>query len=127
MDAAHLHLMLNHLPVLGTLFGALLLLAALALKKLDLRAAAMVTLVLAGASSWPAFATGGQAEDLVEAQPNVSYAAIEAHEDAAKFANLGGLVLAALALVTLLVSPRRPAAAPVLSGVTLLLALLVVR
>lgn len=125
MDAAHLHLILNHLPVLGTLFGTLLLVAALALKKPDLRVAALVTLVLAGGSSWPAFATGHEAEEIVEHQANVSHAAIELHEEAAEWANRAALVMAVLALAALVSGARRPTTAGALAVVTLVAGVLV--
>jgi len=125
MDAAHLHLMLNHLPVLGTIFGLLLVMAGLALKKPDLRSAALVTLVLAGASSWPAFATGHEAEEMVEGQANVSDAAIEAHEEAAEAANIAALLMAVLALAGLVAGAKQAKAAPALTGVVLVAALVV--
>ena len=46
MNAAHLHLMLNHLPLLGVLFGLLLLAAGIAQRNDVLKRAALVTLAV---------------------------------------------------------------------------------
>ena len=46
MNAPHLHLMVNHLPVLGTLFGAALLIAALALRDQAFQKLALAYFVL---------------------------------------------------------------------------------
>jgi hypothetical protein len=102
MNAAHLHLLVNHLPILGTFFGLALLVAALLLRKDDLRAAALVTLVIVGAAAQVAVRSGENAEHLVEELEGVEGAAVHRHEEAAEPAGWAALATAAAALAALL-------------------------
>jgi hypothetical protein len=93
MNAAHLHLMLNHLPVLGTAFGLALLVWAQwtrsdEIKRVGLGVMALVTLLAV-----PAFLTGEPAEDLVGSLPGISHADMESHEEAAETAFIAQIVL----------------------------------
>jgi anti-sigma factor RsiW len=93
MNLTHLHLMLNHAPILGTLFGLGLLGFGLWRKSMDNQKAALGILVLAALLAVPVFLTGEPAEDAVENLPGVSRPTIEAHEEAATWAFVGtGLV-----------------------------------
>jgi hypothetical protein len=83
MNGAHLHLMLNHLPVLGVGFGLLLLLAARFRKSTDLTRAALVVFVLAAGAAGTAYLTGEPAEEAVEEVAAVTEQSIEQHEEAA--------------------------------------------
>ena len=58
MNLAHVHLLLNHLPPLGVLFGFLLLAAAVARKSGELVRASLVTFVLAALLAVPTYYTG---------------------------------------------------------------------
>jgi hypothetical protein len=56
MNAAYGHLVLNHFPILGTLFGLVLLAAALMRKSDELQRGALMTFAVVGALSLPAIA-----------------------------------------------------------------------
>jgi hypothetical protein len=76
--------MINYVPLLGMIFGAVLL--ALYFFRQNLKPillVALVTIMLAGLSGVPAFYSGGSAEDLVEDQAHVSETIIHEHEEAA--------------------------------------------
>jgi hypothetical protein len=102
MNAAHLHLILNHIPVLGSAFGLGLLLFAFWRKSEELKKAALVVFVIIAALSIPAYLTGEPAEGGVKGLPGVSAPIIEKHEDAAGVALTGTLILGVGALVSLL-------------------------
>lgn len=123
MSGVHLHLMLNHLPVVGTGM-ALLLLAYAAARRDDALArvclAMFVALALAGVA---AFLTGEPAEEAVEGMAGVSGALVEAHEDAARVATAALAALGAAALVVLVRFRGRPLPRP-LPAAFLLAALL---
>ena len=93
MNAAHLHLMLNHLPVLGTAFGLGLLAWAQWKRNDELRRVSLGVLVLVTLLAVPAYLTGEPAEDLVENLPGVSIVLIKQHEAAAQLAFTAQLVL----------------------------------
>lgn len=98
MNGAHLHLMLNHLPVLGTVFGLGLLAYGVLGKKPALLKVSLVVFVLAALAAGAAYLTGEQAEEVVEHLAGMSEALIEPHEEAAWIALLGAGVLGVLAL-----------------------------
>jgi uncharacterized membrane protein len=108
MFAPQIHLMLNHVPVLGALFGTFALAAGMRSRNDTLTRAALVMLVVAAAVAIPVYITGGLSEDSVEKMAGVHEATIESHEDMAKVSTLGLAVLGLGALVALSRSRRRP-------------------
>lgn len=106
MNLAHLHLILNHAPVLGTAFGLGLLLYGVWRRSDELKKAALGVLVIVSLLAIPAYLTGEPAEEVVEALPGDAKAIIERHEDAAVYAFSGILVVGAAALTGLIVFRR---------------------
>jgi hypothetical protein len=106
MNQAHWHLVLNHAPILGSLFGLLLLLLAVVRHAPPvLLRTGLVTLIVAALLTIPTQLTGEGAEELVEDQPGVSEALIHAHEEAAEWSlwaieATGALAVAGLWLLT---------------------------
>lgn len=98
MSAAHVHLMLNHVPVVLLATGAAFLAWALVRGSDELLRAGAALLVAAAVAGAPVFLTGEPAEELVEHRPGVSEAAIERHEEAAEAAIV---VLGAVGVVAL--------------------------
>ena len=98
MSAAHFHLMLNHIPLLGLLFGAALLAYGLWRGSEDVQKASLGLLAGAGLSALAVYLTGEPAEEVVEGLAGVSHDAIEAHEEFGLYALVGGLVTALTAL-----------------------------
>jgi hypothetical protein len=82
MSPAHLHLVLNHIPVLGTLFGLALLGYARYRREDAVTRAALGTFVVVALLALPAYFTGEPAEEAVEHAPGVAEQAIETHEAA---------------------------------------------
>lgn len=117
MNPAHLHLLLNHLPIVGVLGGALLLAWGLLRNEDAVTRAALGALCLAGAAAVGVYFTGEPAEEMVESLAGVSEAALEAHEEAALWAAVGGGVLAVLAGLALAAARSRAAARRVGVGV----------
>ena len=102
MNAAHLHLILNHVPVLGTAFGLGFLVLATWRKSEELKKTALGVFVVVALLAVPVYLTGEPAEDLVKALPDVSKPVIEQHEEAATVAFTGVVVLGVAALAGLL-------------------------
>ncbi len=86
MDAAHLHLLLNHVPVLGLVFSSLLLAYGLATRSDDVTRAGFWALGLVGLAAVVVYLTGEPAEELVEGLPGFSHDIMERHETAALWA-----------------------------------------
>lgn len=98
MNGAHLHLLVNHVPVLGLVFGLALLAAALFRRSTELTRASLVVFVLAGIAGIVVYLTGEPAEDTVEKVAGITEGLIGRHEDAALAATIGSGVLGAWAL-----------------------------
>jgi len=98
MNQAHLHLLLNHLPILGVLFGLLIMAGGFFLKNNSIKRTELGLFVLSGLLAIPAYLTGEGAEEVVESLPGVTENLIEAHED---MANIFLWVVGALGLFSL--------------------------
>jgi hypothetical protein len=86
MNGAQAHLLVNHVPVLGAAFAAVLLGAGAARRSQELLKAGMWAFVLAALAALPAFLTGEGAESVLKALPGARLDAIRAHEEAAEAA-----------------------------------------
>jgi hypothetical protein len=127
MSPVHLHLLLNHVPVVGMLFVVLIL--AVAFWRRDSAGGRLALVVLVGLAAVTAvvFLSGEPAEDAVEKLAGVSEAAIHPHEEAAKASLIAVGVAGGLALLALLAFWRRPLPRWTIGGalaVTLIVAVL---
>ena len=101
MNYPHLHLMLNHIPVLGVILALLLLTWALVTRRRDFIRLSLFVTLLAGLSVYPAFLSGHEAHEQLEDVQGFDHDLIEEHEDSADWALcilLGTGALAALGL-----------------------------
>lgn len=98
MNGAHMHLLVNHLPVIGSIFAILLLVWSLTRKNTDIARAALGLFVIAAITGLAAYFTGEPAEHLAEDLAGVSESAIHSHEESAELATvlLGGYGVFAL-------------------------------
>jgi hypothetical protein len=98
MNSLHLHLMLNHLPVVGSLLGLGLWIAAAWRKSLELQKAGLVLFAGIALLTAPVYWSGEEAEDRAAQFPGVTEALLDPHEDAAGVAALGVALLGVSAL-----------------------------
>ena len=85
MNDAQLHLILNHYPILGTLFGVILVAYGFFSKNKSILHTGLVTLFLAALFAIPTYLTGEGAEEIVE-ELGVDHDVIHEHEEAAELA-----------------------------------------
>ncbi len=98
MNEAHLHLMVNHFPIIGLIFGFGILMAGLILRNNGIKNTSFTILILSAVFAFFSMATGEGAEELVEDLPNIGHHIIHEHEEIAeKFA----LLLYALGLLSI--------------------------
>jgi uncharacterized membrane protein len=107
MSIVHLHLLLNHVPVIGALFGGLLLAFALLRRSNELVKAAFVIFTVLGGLAVIVFLTGGPTEEIVEKLPGFSESIAERHEDIALIATIMMAAFGALTLLALWMYRRR--------------------
>ena len=84
MNAAHVHLLLNHLPIIGILVGFIILVSGFVFKSALTRRIGNITLFFAAVFVYPSFNNGEGAEEVVENMPGVSEGLIEKHEELAE-------------------------------------------
>lgn len=97
MNWPHLHLIINHFPVIGFLFGLLFILYALLRKSEELKKTSLGFLVLVALITVPVYITGDQAADIMERLPDVSKSFVEQHEEAASVALTSAVMLGLIA------------------------------
>jgi uncharacterized membrane protein len=102
MNWAHLHLLTNHIPVLGTLFGLLLLTWGMLRHNESIQRAALATFFVAALVAIPVFLTGEPSEDAVEHLAGTAAGAIETHEDAAMLSLISVELLGLIAVLSVI-------------------------
>jgi hypothetical protein len=112
MSGAHLHLLVNHVPILGSLFALALLVASLRLAPDVLRRTALVVLVGVGITGAIANYTGEPAEDAIRDFPGVRRALVHDHEEMGEAAYLAAAALGVVALGALVRWRRAPVPRP---------------
>jgi uncharacterized membrane protein len=104
MNPAHLHLMITHLPVLGTLFGLLLLLASFVRGNQELKRISLWVFVLAAIAAVPTYLSGRPANAvLLKLMPGMPNDPGDQHAEVAILALVASSVLGILALLLLVV------------------------
>ena len=120
MNPAHVHLIINHVPVVGLAFALALLAWGAVRSNQALIKAALVSLVALALVAIPVYLTGEPAEKAVKGLPGVGYGFIEQHDDAATAALVGVLVAGGAGLIGLWAYRARPVAAWFSSSMLLL-------
>jgi hypothetical protein len=101
LNPAQIHLLLNHVPVLGSIGVLLILLAGMAWRREEFVRLALGLALLVALLTIPVYRTGEPAEKRIEHMPGVTEHWIEQHEDMAKVAFAGILLLGALSAFAL--------------------------
>jgi uncharacterized membrane protein len=98
---AYLHLLSNHFPILGSLFGILLLVIALLKSNLKTTLSAYIILLISGIGGIVAYFTGEPAEESVEHVKGISHKLIHVHEEMAENSLIFIFLLTAAAIIGL--------------------------
>ncbi|HEU0054390.1 MAG TPA: hypothetical protein VFQ39_14480 [Longimicrobium sp.] len=122
-NAAHLHLLVNHIPIIGSVFALLVLAWGLLRKSDDVVRTGLLALFVIGLISYGVQLTGEPAEEAVEHLAGVSRRVIHAHEEAAEVATWAMLATGLLALASLVTWRGRRKLARALTFATLVVGL----
>jgi uncharacterized membrane protein len=106
MNAARIHMALNHFSVVLTITGFIILMIAMIRSHEVLVKTSFYILLFAGIFCLPAFFSGEGAENIIKNMPGVAENMIETHEDNARIALITSLITAALSLIGLLFYPK---------------------
>jgi uncharacterized membrane protein len=107
VNGAHIHLLLNHAPVVLTPTAMVVLGIGLLRRRADLQRFGLGLLMAAAVLAAPAYLTGDPAEAVVRPLPGVSGEAIERHEDMATEAIAIVGLAGVAALFALILDSRR--------------------
>lgn len=106
LNLAHLHLLLNHIPVIGTIIATCLYLLSLFRQNGDMRRSSLIIFVGVAFLTIPTFVSGFGAQSNIAKLPDVSRALIERHEGSAMLSFWFMEITGALAMVGLWQSQR---------------------
>lgn len=126
MNDAHYHLLVNHFPIIGVIFGLGILVFGLVLKNNIVKNIAYSVFIVAAAFAAISMATGEGAEEAVEHMPNIGKHIIHEHEEMAEKLALVLYVLGVLSLLGLYTNFKNHSKAKLVSFLVLVLAVLAV-
>jgi len=101
MSAAHIHLLLNHIPILGTIFALLLLLCGMLKRNEEMERASLGAFVMTALITIPVYLTGDGAAEIIHNLPGVSIELIRQHDSAATLTIVAIELLGAASLLSL--------------------------
>lgn len=126
MNAAHVHLALTHLPVMGIFLGTVLYLFGVIARQVHYQRIALFNFILMALAAIPVFLSGEPAEEVVEDLSGISEQMIERHESLAEIALWGAEALGLAALISLIwINNPNLALRRALRSVVLLLAVII--
>src|SRR6516165_7816501 len=119
----YIHVVLNHLPIYGTILGALALAISLILRSRAAQITALIITLIAGASAYPVLVTGQRAYKTIRSTSDDASAAwLDEHMDRAEKTIGTFYLLAVLAVAGLLLPLKWPRTGLPLTAVTLAVA-----
>lgn len=108
MSSMQVHLMLNHIPLLGTAFAAVILVLALLYKNTQFQRVAFGFLVFFALVAIPVYLSGHRAHEVVEKLPGVLEKFVDSHESAGLIALIAIETLGILSLLGLVLFSNAP-------------------
>ena len=104
MNQTHLHLIITHLPIFGSILGAIVLVFGIWSKSSQTKIAAYFLFIISAIGAAVAYVTGEDAEDTVEKIQGISKDLINQHEDVAAFALISLIILGVGSLISLVLT-----------------------
>lgn len=83
MNFAHIHVVLNHIPSIGTAVGAILFIASLIKKNDTLKKISLQVFVLMALATLPTYMTGNASQGILRRRAEIPQGLIELHQNAA--------------------------------------------
>lgn len=126
MNDAHWHLVVNHFPIIGTIFGFGILVAGLVLKNKTITNTAYILFIVAAVFALASMATGEGAEEMVEDFPSVGKRIIHEHEEMAEKLAVVLYVLGAISILGLILNIKNHSKAKLITIVALTISVVAV-
>lgn len=123
MDQTHIHLVITHLPIFGSIMGGIVLAYGLWSKSNETKIAAYVLFIISSVGAGIAYLTGEAAEESVEHLQGVIEVTIERHEDFAIYALVSLIILGVACILGIGLTLRKSVATRRVAFVILLISL----
>ncbi|SHM70006.1 MotA/TolQ/ExbB proton channel family protein [Flavobacterium xinjiangense] len=123
MNDAHLHMVVNHFPIIGTILGLGILITGMILKNNSVKNTAYVLFIVAAVFAAFSMGTGEGAEEMVEDMPNIGKQIIHEHEEIAEKLALILYLLAAVSLTGLILNLKNHSKAKLISFIAAIVAM----
>jgi uncharacterized membrane protein len=123
MSQVHLHLLITHLPVFGSILGAFVLAYGIWSQSNHTKNAAYFLFIITAIGAGISFLTGEGAEEAVEKITGVTESTIELHEDTALYALISLVALGILSVIALVINRFRTSAVKSTAIIILVLSL----
>jgi len=124
MNDAHLHLVVNHFPIIGTILGLGILIAGMILKNNSVKNTAYVLFIVAAIFAAFSMGTGEGAEEMVEDMTSVGKQIIHKHEEMAEKLAIALYVLGVISLAGLYLNFKKHAKSQLVSYVAVIIAII---
>jgi uncharacterized membrane protein len=115
MNDAHVHMVVNHFPIIGTIFGLGILITGIVMKNNVVKNVAYVLFCISAIFGFASMFTGEGAEEIAENLPSVTDQIIHEHEEMAEKLALVLYVLAGISLLGLYLNFKKHAKANLVS------------
>jgi uncharacterized membrane protein len=106
MNPAHLHLVVNHFPIIFPITGVLIMIAGLIFKSEPVKRTAYMVFILGALTAVAAMLSGEEAEEVVENMSGVTENYLESHEAAAERFSVLSYMLGGFSLLGLWASVK---------------------
>ncbi len=126
MNDAHLHMVVNHFPIIGTILGLGILFAGLILKNNTIKNVSYCLFIISAIFAFASMNTGEGAEELVEDMPNIGKKIIYEHEEVAEKLAIALYLLGFVSIAGLYSNIRNKFNAKLISFIVLTIALVAV-
>lgn len=124
MDQTHIHLLITHLPIFGSLLATLVLGFGIWKKSSTTKIAAYYLLIISAIGAGIAYITGEAAEETVENIKGVSENVIEQHADFAIYALIALIAVGIFSLINIYLDYKKNGFAKSATTITLVLAMI---
>ena len=124
MNQTHIHLIITHLPIFGSILGGLVLAHGLWTKSNQTKIAAYNLFIISAIGAGIAYLTGEGAEESVEDIQGVIEATIKTHEEFALFALISFIILGATSILGLFLTLTKSALTRTMAFVVLFISII---
>lgn len=107
MNDAHLHMVVNHFPIIGTILAIGILIAGLLTKNIGIKNTSYFVFIIAAIFGAFSMGTGEGAEELVENMPTIGKGIIHEHEEIAEKLAIVLYVLGILSIVAIYLNYKK--------------------